>query len=74
MEFGVCLKGVVQRDEEGEIPDGLEDAALGERMLHDLSLPHDGGLLEHLHGKQLPLVLTVHHANKKHLPIPCNLV
>ena len=71
MKLGICLEGVVERHQKGEIPDGLQNAAFGEGVLHHLSLPHDGGLLEHLHGKQLTLVLAVDHTYEKHFSIAC---
>lgn len=74
MELGVRLEGVVQGDQEREVPDGLQHTTLGESVLQYLLLPHYRLLLEYLHGVQLaPSRARVRsilgHANKEHLSI-----
>lgn len=69
VQLRLGLEGIVQGDQEGEIPDCLQDAAFGERVLHHFPLLDDGGLLQDLHGKQLPLVHVTHLAHQEHLAI-----
>lgn len=69
MQFGVCLEGVVERDEERGLSDGLQDLSLRLRMLQGLLLLDDGGLLQHFHGIQLATVMATQLAHQKHFAI-----
>ena len=69
MQLCFGLKGVVEGNEEGRVPDGLEDLALGLGVLRSLRLLHDARLLEHLHGVQVAAVGARHLANEEYLPV-----
>ena len=69
VQLGVRLEGVVQRDEEGRLADVLQHLALGACVLGGLGLLHDGGLLQDLHGIQLPRVVAAHLAYEEHLSV-----
>ena len=73
MELRLCLEGVVEGDQEGEVPDGLQDVAFGEGVLHHFPLLNDGGFLQHLHGKQFSLVTLCDFTHQKHLAIACRM-
>ena len=55
MEFGVGLKGVMERHEKGEVPNGLQHTALCECVFQHFLLAYHRLLFEHLHGIQLGL-------------------
>ena len=69
VQLGVRLEGVVQRDEERRLADVLQHLPLGACVLRRLGLLHDGGLLQHLHGVQLPRVVAAHLPYQEHLSV-----
>lgn len=69
VQLGVRLEGVVECDEEWRLADVLQDLALRPGVLGRLGLLHDGGLLQHLHGVQLPSIVAAHLPHQEHFAV-----
>lgn len=69
VQLGVGLEGVVEGHEEGGLANVLQHLALRARVFGRLGLLHDGGLLQHLHGVQLPGVVAAHLPDQEHFPV-----
>ena len=72
VELGLRLEGVVQRHQEGRLPDVLQHLPLRPRVLRALGLLHYGGLPQNLHGVQLPSVVATDFTHEKHLSVSWN--
>lgn len=69
VQLGVRLEGVVKRDKERRLANMLQHLALAARVFGRLCLLHDGGLLQHFHGVQLPGIVAAHFPHQEHLAV-----
>lgn len=73
VQLGIRLEGIVKCDEERRLADVLQHLPLGARVFGRLRLLDDGGLLQNLHGVQLPRIVTAHFPHQEHLAVGCRL-
>lgn len=71
VQLGIRLEGIVKCDEERRLPDVLQHLPLGACVFGRLRLLDDGGLLQNLHGVQLPRIVTAHFPHQEHLAVCC---
>lgn len=71
MQFGVCLEGIMECDQERRLSDMLEDLSLCSRVFGSLGLLHNSCLFQHFHGIEFARIVAAHLANQEHLAVGC---
>lgn len=71
MQFGVCLEGIMECNQERRLSDMLEDLSLCACVLCRLRLLHNSGLFQHLHGIEFTRIMAAHLADQEHLSVGC---
>lgn len=71
MQFGVCLEGIMECNQERRLSDMLEDLSLRACVFCSLRLLHNSGLFQHLHGVEFTGIMAAHLANQEHLAVGC---
>lgn len=69
MQLGIRLEGIVKCDEERRLADVLQHLPLCPCVFSSLCLLYNSGLLQNLHGIQLPRIMTTHFPHKEHLAV-----
>lgn len=69
VQLGIRLEGVVKCDEEWRLPNVFQHLPLSACVFSSLCLLYNSGLLQNLHGIQLPCIMTAHFPYQEHLAV-----